>query len=39
MWSHADAMELITVVSLMGEQWSPKMEPASTEEITPRSTV
>ena len=26
-------MELILVVSEMGEQWSPKTEPASTDEI------
>ena len=38
-WSHPDAVDDSTVVSEMGEQWSPKMEPASTELITPRSTV
>ena len=33
MWSHADAIELSTVVSEMGEQWSPKIDPARTELI------
>ena len=29
MWSVAAAMELMIVVSLMGEQWSPKTPPES----------
>ena len=35
MWSQADAMEDMTVVSEIGLQWSPKIAPASTEEIAP----
>src|SRR5690606_14536885 len=38
-WSHADAMELMTVVSEIGEQWSPKIEPAMIELITPSRIV
>lgn len=29
-WSHDEAMLDMTVVSLMGEQWSPKIAPSST---------
>jgi hypothetical protein len=35
MWSQPDAIELMIVVSEIGEQWSPKIEPAMTELIVP----
>ena len=33
MWSEPEKSDERIVVSEMGEQWSPKMEPASTDEI------
>ena len=39
MWSEAEAIELKMVVSEMGEQWSPKTEPARTELMTPTRMV
>ena len=34
MWSQSAAMELMMVVSLMGEAWSPKMPPETTAAMT-----